>query len=207
MPDIGSSKFSLRTDDNLLALWRGRNRLPMSDFEPLQDELERRGLWKEAERIAGEAYDEDPYGDLPRGPQTYGNLTVPFWWLRELWLRHKTRNGVAVEAVIKMAQLTGAQYRSASRAELVYSYEFQGKQYSGRIVRDFMGGTAAAESLAYDHHPGEKLSVAVDQENPSISYCPSGFGSIEPIIIGVLALFACSLIIALIGDSWLTHGT
>jgi hypothetical protein len=181
-------KFRLRSNDNLLQMWRGRDRLRDADIQPLRDELEARGLSEEMEEIADAVTTEHPYGELPRGPETYGNLSVPFWWLRELWLRHKTKNGVALEATIESTQRTGARWRSASRAELVYRYEFEGQKYSGRIIRDFMVGTAAADSLAYDHHPGDKIQIIVDRENPARSYASSGFGSVQPLITGILAL-------------------
>ncbi len=197
MSDL-SNRFSRRGNDNLLQLWRGRDALDDSDIDPLRDELERRGLSKELEEICNQPASKDIYGDLPRGPQTYLNLSVPFWWIREIWLRIKTRNGIQLDAVVDNARRTRPPSRSAARAELLYSYEYQGQQYSGRTVRDFVFDTAAANSLAYDFHQGEKLPIIIDRQDPAISYFPSGFGLFEPIVVGFQALFAWAVVIALI---------
>src|ERR1035441_7043833 len=85
------------------------------EIEPLREELDKRGLSKEVERIIDECIVEDPDGQLPRGPQTYGNLSILFWWLREVWLRHKTKDGISVEATIDSTQRTGSRYHSAAR--------------------------------------------------------------------------------------------
>ena len=86
----------------------------------------------------------------------------------------------------------------ASRAELFYLYEFEEKQYSGRVVRDFRLGSAEADSLVYDNHPGEKLSIVIDRDNPEISYYPSGFGSLEPMLVGLQSLFAWAVVVGVI---------
>ncbi len=193
-----SNKFSRRSNDNLLQLWKGRDRLSDYDIDPLRDELERRGLSKEVEEISQQASVGGIYGELPTGPQTWLNLTVPFWWLRELWLRYKTRNGLPIDATVESTKRTGSRYRMAARAELRYSYEFQGRSYLGRAVRDFTLGSAPADSLAYDHHPGEKVPVVINQNEPEISYFPSGFGSIAPIIVGVQSLLSWAIVIGLL---------
>lgn len=168
MSDL-SNRFSRRGNDNLLQLWRGRDALDDSDIDPLRDELERRGLSKELEEICNQPASKDIYGDLPRGPQTYLNLSVPFWWIREIWLRIKTRNGIQLDAVVDNARRTRPPSRSAARAELLYSYEYQGQQYSGRTVRDFVFDTAAANSLAYDFHQGKNCrssSIVKTRQSP-----------------------------------------
>jgi hypothetical protein len=86
----------------------------------------------------------------------------------------------------------------AARAESRYSYEFQGMQYSGRVVRDFTLGIAPADSLAYDHHPGEKLPIVINQDEPELSYYPSGFGSMQPIIVAAQSLLAWAVVIGLL---------
>ena len=58
---------------------------------PLRDELERRGLSKQVAEIAEQASVRDMYGELPPAPHTYTNLSVPAFWMRELWLRPKTK--------------------------------------------------------------------------------------------------------------------
>lgn len=197
MPEF-SYRFSRRSNDNLLQLWRGREALHDCDIDPLRDELERRGLSKEVEAICDQPSSQDIYEDLPSGPQTYLNLSVPFWWIRELWLRIKTRDGVQLDAVIDDARRTRPPSRSAARAELLYKYEYQGRQYSGRVVRDFVYETAVANSLAYDFHPGEKLQITINPDHPAVSYFPSGFGALEPVVVAFQALFAWAVLIALI---------
>lgn len=192
-----TDKFARRSNDNLLQLWRGRDKLKDEDIDPLREELAKRGLSKEAEKIAEQASNEDIYGVLPPTPQTYLNFSVAFWWLRELWLRHKTKSGTHVEATIESAYRTRSRYYSAARASLLYSYEFQGRQYQGKIVRDFIFGSAAADALAFDHHPGEKLPIVISHHQPQLSYHPSGFGSVQPIIAGVQSLFALAIVLGI----------
>jgi hypothetical protein len=195
MPEA-ANKFSRRSNENLLQLWRGRDALYDEEIDPLRDEIDKRGLSKQAEEIVDQFIRGSIYGDLPPGPQTYGNLSIAYWWLRELRLRRKTRGGIATQATIDSAQRTGNRSRGAARAELLYSYEFQGVRYDGRIVRDFMGNSAQADSLAYDNHPGDKLPILICPEDPAISYSPSQMGSIEPITTGILYLLAYCVLIA-----------
>jgi len=197
MPEL-ANKFSRRSNENLLQLWRGRDAIDDSDIDTLRDELDRRGLSKEVEKLCEQPASRDIYGDLPPGPQTYLNLSVPFWCAREIWLRIRTQNSIQLGAVIEDARRTRPPSRSAARAVLLYSYEYQGRQYSGRVIRDFVFNTAAANSLAYDFHKGERLPILINRENPAISYFPSGFGAFEPIAVGFQALFAWTVIIALI---------
>ncbi len=191
------NKFSRRSNENLLQLWRARDKVSDFDIDPLRDELDNRGLSKEMEEISQQASVGSIYSNLPPGPQTYLNLSVPFWWLRELRLRSKTNGGRPVEATVTKAQRTRSGMLGTARAELLYSYEFQGQQYTGRVVRDFQSGADAADALALDHHTGEKLSILINQENPEISYYPSGLGSIDPILTGFQSLFSWAVVAAL----------
>jgi hypothetical protein len=197
MPDF-PNKFSQRSHQNLLQLWRGRNALADFYMDPLRDELDRRGLSKEVEEISEQVSSRDIYRELPEGPQTHLNLLVHYWWIRELSLGYKTRNGISIDATITSAQRTGFRARSASRTELLYSYEFQGDQYTGRVVRDLVFDTASGDSLACNNHPGEKLPILINQEGPEISYYPSGGGAFDPIVGGFQALFVWAVIIGLI---------
>jgi hypothetical protein len=118
--------------------------------------------------------------------------------MRELWLRHKTKGGLSADAEIEMVQRTRFGFwGGAARSELQYSYEFQGRQYSGRVVRDFKFDSANADSLVYDHQVGEKLPIMVSRETPEISYYPSGLGILDPIFLGFQSLFAWALVIGL----------
>jgi hypothetical protein len=65
---------------------------------PLLDELERRGLSKQVAEFAEQASVRDMYGELPPAPHTYTNLSVPAFWMRELWLRPKTKGAPCLSA-------------------------------------------------------------------------------------------------------------
>lgn len=191
-------RFNKRSNENLLQLWRARDLLKDEDIDPLRDELDRRGLSKQVAEIAGQASVRDMYGELRPAPHTYINLTVPALWMRELWLRHKTRGGFPADAKIEMVQRTRFGFwGGAARAELCYSYEIQGRQYSGQVVRDFKFDSASADSLVYDHQIGEKLPILVNPDAPAISYYPSDLGMWDPIFLGFQAIFAWAVVIGL----------
>ena len=60
-----------------------------------------------------------------------------------LWLRYKTRCRCSIDGQDKLVQRNRFRVGGAAR-ELQYSYEFQGRQYSGRVVRDFNEEDATA---------------------------------------------------------------
>jgi hypothetical protein len=193
-----ASRFSKRSNENLLQLWRARDLLNDEDIDPLRDELERRGLSRQVAEIAEQASIRNMYGELAPAPFTYFNLTVPALWIKELWLRQKTKDGCSTDAKVELVQRTRFGFLGgAARAELRYSYEFQGRQYSGRVTRDFKFDSAKADSLVYDHQVGEKITIRVNPEAPEISYCPSGMGIFDPIFLGPQALFAWAVVIGL----------
>lgn len=192
-----ANRFSRRSDDNLLQLWRGRDGLNDEDIDQLRTELEQRSLSGQMAEIDDQVAGKDIYGDLPPGPQTFFNLSVPALWVREQWLRQKTAGGIVVEGIIASVQRTRSRMGGVARAELSYSYEIQRQQYSGRTVRDFSFDSAKADSLVYDHHVGEKLSILVSRQSPEISYYPSGIGIFDPIALGFPSLFAWAVVIGL----------
>jgi hypothetical protein len=63
------------------------------------------------------------------------------------------------------------------------------------VIRDFKLGSVDADRLVYDHHPGEKLPIHINESDPDISYYPSGLGFIEPILVGIQSLFAWAVVI------------
>lgn len=191
------NRFSTRSNENLLQLWRGRDGLNDEDVDPLRTELERRGLSAQMAKIDDQVTGKNIYGDLPAAPQTYLNLSVPALWVRERWLRHKTLGGIPVEGIIESVQRTRSRLGGAARAELSYSYELQGQLYSGRVVRDFSFDSAKADSLVYDNHVGEKLPILVCRQSPEISYYPSGIGIFDPIALGLQSLFAWAIVVGL----------
>jgi hypothetical protein len=192
-----ANRFSRRSNENLLQLWRGRDGLSDEDIDPLRTELEQRGLSAQMAEIEDQVAGKDIYGDLPPAPQTYLNLSVPALWVREQWLRYKTAEGIAVEGIIESVQRSRSRLGGAARAELCYRYEFKGQQYSGRVVRDFRSDSAKADSLVYDNHVGEKLPILISRESPGISYYPSGIGISDPIALGLQSLLAWAVVIGL----------
>jgi hypothetical protein len=191
------NRFSRRSNENLLQLWRGRDGLNDADIDPLRTELEQRGLSSQMAEIEEQVAGKDIYGDLPPAPQTYLNISVPALWVREQWLLHKTMQGIAVEGIIESVQRTRSGLMGVARAELSYCYEFQGHQYSGRVIRDFSFDSAKADSLVYDNHAGGKLRILISRQSPDISYCPSGLGISDPIAEGFRSLFARAVVIGL----------
>jgi hypothetical protein len=192
------SKFGRRSEENLLQLWRGRDALNDDDIGPLRDEIERRGLSEKIESMDDDHPTRDIYGILPPGPQTYMNFSVLIWWLREIWLRYRTRNGLQVDAIIASTQRTRPRIRLASRAEMVYTYELRGQQYAGKVVRDFLYDRAKADSLVYDHHAAERIPIRISQDDPSISYFQSGLGIFDPVAVGLPALLFWIVLIMII---------
>jgi hypothetical protein len=199
MPLMANSenRFSKRSNENLLQMWRGRDVLNDADIDPLRTELEQRGLSAQMAQIEDQVAGKDIYGDLPPAPQTYLNLSVPALWVREQWLRYKTTKGIAVEGTIESVQRTRSRRGGAARAELSYHYEFQGKQYCGRVVRDFSFESAKADSLVFDNHVGDKIPILISPRFPEISYYPSGLGIFDPIALGLQSLFAWAVLVGL----------
>jgi hypothetical protein len=173
--DDFNSEYRHQSDDELLQLWVERAQLTPEAKRALEAEVHKRSLTKEAER-ATDAWAEPPEPPLAPPVRTYLGLSVPWFCWRELWLRLRTRRGIAVEAKVESALQSRRPIRSAARAELRYSYTYEGQQYLGRTVRDFTFGKRAADALAYGHKPGDVITVRIDPAHPSRSYFPSGFG-------------------------------
>jgi hypothetical protein len=128
--------------------------------------------------------------------------TITWYWLQELRLRHRTKDGIPLQAKVESTLLTRPlQGRGGGgrRAELRYSYEYQGSR-TGRIIRDFLVGDKAGKALAFAHKPGDAIIVLVDPNDPDCSYFPSGFGWIQPLLYGLffslLALFLLAGVLA-----------
>jgi hypothetical protein len=186
-------------DDELLQLWVDRAQLTPEGRRALQEEIRRRELSKEAEQRLP---DVEVIHELSPPVETYIDLTVPFWWIRELRLRFLCRDGVSVAAKVESTRRTKHGYRSAARSELFYSYEFQGVRYQGRTVRDFHLNSRAADKLAFGHEHGQIITVKLDPNKPSRSYYPSGFGSLEPVLVGAFSIGVWGIVL-LIAASFL----
>ncbi|PYX36912.1 MAG: hypothetical protein DMG75_08850 [Acidobacteria bacterium] len=147
-------------NDELLQLSTEHVRLLPDARSALNEDIRRRGLSRESVEQSV-AITEEPTESLAPPVETYMNLSVLMFWLRELWLRSRTNR---------------------------YSYYFRGEHYSGRAVRDFILNSAAAKSLVSNRKNGQTISVLVDPAHPEHSYYRTGFGWIEPLIIGLFAL-------------------
>lgn len=175
--DEFNSEYQNRSDEELLQLWVERAQLVPEARRALQDEIHKRTLTKQAE-AATDAWAEPPERPLAPPVRTYLGFSVPWFCLRELWLRLRTKRGIPVEAKVESAFQTRKPFRSSrssARAELRYSYSYEGQQYLGRTVRDFTSGKRAADALAYSYKPGDAIKVRIDLAHPGRSYFPSGF--------------------------------
>lgn len=191
-----AAQYRSFNDDELLALWAERNQLADAARGALRDEIKIRQLSKEADTPEQDA---EAVKEFSPPINIYGGITLLFWWVREMWLRFQTRNGVSVSARIDSTCQTKRRWMGrGARAEIRYSYEFQGDRHSGRTTRDFIFNRRAADALSFGHKRGEIISVRVDPESPTRSYSPSGFGWIEPLLYGSSAALAWAFWIALI---------
>ena len=197
------AEYQSRTDEELLQLWVERSGLLPAAEVTLQNEIAQRGLTKQA-AIAKDINVEDDIIDFEQGKKSDHRLappvaawgpTIAWYWLQELRLRHRTKGGIPLQAKVESTLLTRPlQGRGGGgrRAELRYSYEYQGSR-TGRIVRDFLFGDKAGKALAFAHKPGDAITVLVDPNDPDCSYFPSGFGWIQPLLYGaffsLIALF------------------
>jgi hypothetical protein len=186
-----ATEYQQNSDDELLQLWVERSQLFPEARAALGEEIRKRRLGDEAKH-ATDRRAEPPEREL--APRIYFSFVVCFW-IRELWLRNRTKEGMPVEAEVISAIQTKKPFRGAARAELRYSYEYEGNHYIGRTVRDFVFGHQAADALAFGHKVGEKITIRIDPTHPNHSYFPSGFGWIEAVFNGGLGLFWLALVL------------
>jgi Protein of unknown function (DUF3592) len=191
------TEYQHLSDDELLQVWVERPQLVAEAESALREEIRKRGLAREAGRTV-DVWAKPPEQQLAPPVETFINLSVLWFAIRELWLRLQTRRGVPVEAHVEATRRTEPAYRSGARAELRYSYEYQGKVYPGRAVRDFMFNSRAADALVFGHHAGENIMVRIDPDHPSRSYFRSGFGWAEPVLFGAFGL-CISAVLMMIG--------
>jgi hypothetical protein len=168
-------------DDELLQLWTQRAEMVPDAKSALWNEIEKRHISEQAHEYAPP---QEIVRKMAPPVETFINITVLYWWLREIWLRVRCKHGTSQFARVESTRRTKMGYRSAARVELCYSYEFEGQQYASRTVRDFIFNNGAADSLAFGHKHGETIAIQLDPRDPSRSYYPSGFGWIEPLIVG-----------------------
>jgi hypothetical protein len=111
--------------------------------------------------------------------------SVSLTWLRERRLAKQAANWTLVEGTVESCGRRGGD--ETTGAVLRYSYEFGGEVFAGVTMRDTLLNPAAASRLAA-HAPGERIPVRVNPDNPGESYFPSGFGSLEPVVMGIISL-------------------
>jgi hypothetical protein len=170
-----TDEFRHRSDEELLQIWVERSQLTTEARRALHNEINKRSLTSKAES-ATDVWAEPPERKLDAPVSSYLGFSVPWFWLRELWLRFRCRHGISVEAKVESTRQTRQLIRSSARAELRYSYTYEGCLYSGCTVRDFVFSKRAADALAFDHKPGDAITVRTNPARPNLSFYPSGFG-------------------------------
>jgi hypothetical protein len=182
-------------DDELLQLWANRTQLMPEAKSALWEEIEKRHISEHAHKTVSP---QEVAPKLAPPVETFINISVPYWWLREIWLRICCRHGAPQSAKVESTRRTEMGYRSGARAELRYTYELEGRRYSGRTVRDFLFNSSAADALAFGHKPGETIAVQLDPKDPGRSYYPSGFGWVEPLIVGSFAVLIWGILLLIL---------
>lgn len=124
--------------------------------------------------------------------------SIPYYWLREEWLAKKSVNWISAIGTVESAHRTKGGYQQTIRAEFWYSYPFNGEFYRGHVIRDCVFAPSSANTLVDEHPPGQKIEILVNPENPKQSYCPSGFGWIEPFLTFFLSAGSTLLLIAIV---------
>lgn len=123
--------------------------------------------------------------------------SIPYYWLRERRLAKMSRSWVPATATVESAQRTKGGYGQTVRAELWYSYSFEGTCYRGHVIRDTCWRFSSANNLVDDYASGQTIEILINPQKPGQSYFPSGFGWIEPFFTLFLSGLA-SLLVAFI---------
>lgn len=200
-----AAEYKKTSDADLIQLWSERSELTEDAFSALQHELAVRELTQQAADFRPPPPPVDNSARYDPPVETYGNISMLWWAVRELFLRNRTRHGISVPATVESTLRSRAGYRSAARAELRYSYEYRGAVYSGRAVRDFITGAKTADALAIGHRHGEQIAVLVDPNDPRLSYFPSGFGFVEAFVLGGISLFVVAFLLWVFGMGLVEH--
>jgi hypothetical protein len=87
----------------------------------MTEEIRIRGLVGESTERSM-ATPEHPAKRLGSPVETHINLSVLWFWLRELWLRSRTNQGISTNATVESTCRTRHGYRLAAIADLRYSY-------------------------------------------------------------------------------------
>jgi hypothetical protein len=140
--------------------------------------------------------------EIEKEPEHSGSFmywSVPNYWLKEWRLSRAAKDWISTSAIVEGGYRTKGGYKETIRAELRYSYQFNQQHYFGEMVRECVFDSTAANALACDHTKGDQITIFVNPADPNQSYFPSGFGSVEPILTGALALLCTSLLLFILG--------
>ena len=145
----------------------------------------------------GDALFETDVGDTGEHTGSFLYLSIPYYWVRELWLASRARHWQLMEATVESARRSLGGYKETIRLEIWYSYHFNEQQYSGRLVRDL--GFTWGVSAALQRYPrGARVPVYVNPRVPDESYLPSGLGSVQPLLIGIVSLGSLALLLLIV---------
>jgi hypothetical protein len=133
-----SAEYRSREDEELLQLWVERSELHPEAEAALRSEVSRRRLTDQVatakdQRIEGDSIDPRESNKSDHrlaAPVTAWGPTIAWYWLRELRLRYRTRNGIPVPARVESTLLTRplpGRGGGGRRSELRYSYEYEGR--------------------------------------------------------------------------------
>jgi hypothetical protein len=103
-----------------------------------------------------------------------------------------------VLATVESTHRSRGGYKETIRGEFWYSYSLNGREYSGRVVRDCGFSAGKIDALTDDHERGQTIRVRVNPRDPSQSYYPSGLGFIEPVIIGGIGIGGTLLLFSIV---------
>ena len=92
--------------------------------------------------------------------------SIPCYWLRERRLSKRSVQWVSQQGIVESSHRTKGRYQETIRAELRYSYSFEGENYTGHVIRDCCFAPSSANNLVDENAPGQKIEILVNPENP-----------------------------------------
>jgi hypothetical protein len=124
-------------------------------------------------------------------------LSIPYFWIRELWFAAQAKHWQLIEATIESAHRSLGGYKETIRLEIWYSYTFDAQSYSGKVIRDV--GFSWGISAALERYPkGSRVPVHVNPDNPSQSYLPSGLGWVQPFLMAFISVGSLALLLMIV---------
>jgi uncharacterized protein DUF3592 len=138
---------------------------------------------------------ETDIGDTQEHTGSFLYFSIPWYWWRELVLKHRAKDWQLVEGTIESAVRSLGGYRETVRVEIWYSYTFDGHWYSGRTIRDTCFNFGAIRAAMARCQKGSRAAVRVNPKNPGESYLPSGLGWLEPLLTSFLSIGCLALLL------------